>query len=117
MALLWVNQTGCSNECIKQIAKLTRLQQLEIDEVNFSPDSLRCLEKLTELRRLDLEVPSAADAELGLEGTSITDVTLEHLASMPALRMLGLDSTNVSQSGGEQFKRKRPDVTVRYEPR
>jgi len=48
------------------------------------------------------------------DNTGITDAGFEHFEKIAALRWLYLMETGVTQDGIEEFKKKRPDVTVYF---
>jgi hypothetical protein len=48
------------------------------------------------------------------DNAGITDAGLEHLEKIASLQYLGLVRTSVTREGVEEFRRKRPDVTVLF---
>jgi len=82
------------------LAKLPRLTELHIYEVNLEPDAFQALKKL----RLN---------ELRLRRCRVSDAHLEELSAFKTLRVLNLEGTfGFSEAGLEAFRRKVPRCKI-----
>ncbi len=86
-------------ETLQLIAKLGHLRTLEMPNVMFS--SLDEVREITRLRRLQ---------KLFLPGSNLTDEGLFILISMPSIRFLDVDETNVSRAAFAECISRKPDI-------
>ncbi|MGV3605369.1 MAG: hypothetical protein ACO1RA_03105 [Planctomycetaceae bacterium] len=89
-----------SNDMIAQIAKLENLESLKLESTDCTDDGLPPLLQLKNLQHLTLE------------SDYITDACLATLAELPALKTLELKGKNISQEAIDQWKARRPDLTI-----
>ncbi len=87
------------NYAVSQIAKLERLEYLELS-ADCSTEGLRPLLQIKTLKHLSLR------------SDRITDNDLAMLAEMPSLEILELDSIDVTQEAIDNWKAKRPELTI-----
>jgi len=87
------------NYVVSQIAKLERLEYLELS-ADCSSEGLRPLLQMKTLKHLSLH------------SDRITDNDLAMLAEMPSLETLELESIDVTQEAIDIWKSKRPDLTI-----
>jgi hypothetical protein len=50
--------------------------------------------------------------EIDLEGTDVTDITIQRLTRLKELRLLFLENTKVTRVGAERLKEELPNVTI-----
>lgn len=85
----------------EQLSKLTALRTLSLYGSSFSDASLESLEVVGQLQAI------------GLGATPVTDKGLSHLAKLPGLRFLWLNSrTAVTPKGIAELKKALPELTV-----
>jgi hypothetical protein len=108
-----VNLEKCSvtDAGVKELACLSRLQDLVLCETKVTDEGLKHLAGLKQLANLDLSKTAVTDAgmksvavlsrlrQLDLGGTKITDAGLKELAALEHLDTLHLESTAVTGSG------------------
>jgi len=83
---LEVYGTRLTDEGLRSLARLTRLERLSLRETGIGDEALEHLAGLGTLRVLDLG------------GNQITDAGLEHVAALDRLESLALDNTSWSES-------------------
>ena len=83
---------GASDSALVQIARLTRLQQLEVPASSFSDAGLAQLKGLSDLSELDLRE------------TQFPDASLAHLERLTKLSKLDLNATRVTDAGLDHLK-------------
>ena len=105
------------------LEELTDLEHLTLSGTAITDADLLHLQKLKNLRRLDLNDTKITDQglrhlkllpmleDIRLYGTEVSDDGLTHLASLP-LKMLNLNSTNVTPRGVKQISEASPGVSV-----
>lgn len=89
------------DEDFATISALLNLEELELSDLPISDEGVKGIAQLTKLRRLVL----ASD--------QVTDAGLATLAGMPSLQTLELDSNQVTQEAVNQWKTKRPGLTIK----
>ena len=110
---------------LAKLSKLEKLQQLDLSGSAITPNGLKTLASLRDLRRLSLwNVKSIDDSaapylealgnltSLDLSNTAIGDQTLARLAKLPGLRRLYVSETKVTQEGLEAFRTRHPTTVV-----
>lgn len=107
------------------IAKLSRLEQLNLCRTKISDAGLRQLGQLTELAELDLQETQITDAgihefpglkrleTLVLNRTSVTDLALEDLAQCNLLERLECRETKTTPAGRSALRRALPNCNIR----
>ena len=105
------SESPVSDAMLKQIAKLSQLERLELSSSRVAADGLAALRRLSRLRQLRLAETHVTDAalshlggltrleELDLSHTQITDGGIAHLKDLTALKMLVLDFDPISDIG------------------
>jgi len=88
-----------SDETLKQVAKLYRLQTAILEKVEITDEQLAYLGKLNHL------------TSLVISGTPISDAGLVHLVGLPAIQMLNANRTKITDKGLEQIA-KMPSLTM-----
>lgn len=95
----------------KDLASLTRLEEVDLYLTDFNDDGAHCLAALPSIRSLDLsmtKITSAALADistirqlstLSLWATAVDDASLRYLAKLPCLSRLNLGYTRISDAG------------------
>ena len=88
-----------------EIGKLaaTSVKCAFLQNVDLKDSDLEVFAKLTTLEVLHLE-----------NNAGITDAGFEYLEKITSLRCLDLTGTSVTEDGVEEFRKKRPDVTVYF---
>jgi hypothetical protein len=96
---------------LKELARLKRLEELDLDAARVTDAGLKELVRLKELHALNLDATALTDAglkelarlkklrSLGLKQTGVTDAGLKELAGLKRLRSLGLGNTRVTDVG------------------
>jgi internalin A len=110
---------------LARLSKLEKLQQLDLSGSAITPNGLKTLASLRDLRRLSLwNVKSIDDTaapylealgnltSLDLSNTAIGDQTLARLAKLPELRRLYVSETKVTQEGLDAFRTRHPTTVV-----
>lgn len=82
-----IYKSSITDEGIKNIAKMTQLQKLELDGANITDAGLKHLSGMKNLTNLTLN------------GTKVTDDGMEELKSLPKLQFLNLYDTKVTDTG------------------
>ena len=100
-----------SDEDIEQLAALSELEELYLDDSPLTDAMVPTLLKFTKLRVLHVQKSQLTDAglaqlsklskleELNLNGTAITDRAMDTIAGFSALKVLFLDRTEVTDEG------------------
>lgn len=89
-----------SNDIIAQIAKLENLEGLKLEMTDCTDDGIPPLLQLKNLRHLTLE------------SDHLTDACLATLVELPSLTTLELKGKNITQEAIDQWKAKRPGLTI-----
>jgi hypothetical protein len=92
LALLNLTDTGLTPNGIRTLSKLTNLRAVALNNTAANDD---CLETLSQLPNLE---------ELYLRDAPVTDAGLQHLAHASKLRVLQLCGTQVSDAGLSQLR-------------
>lgn len=100
-----------SDQDIKQLAALSELEELYLDDSPLTDAIVPTLLKFTKLRVLHVQKSQLTDAgmaqlsklskleELNLNGTAITDRAMDTIAGFSALKTLYIDKTQVTDEG------------------
>jgi Leucine-rich repeat (LRR) protein len=95
----------------QEIAKLSRLQSLDLDNSDCSDDDIAILMNLSSLKHVSLTEVAVGDRafenihnlskleSLGLYGTLITDKTVQHVGKLPRIKRLFLGHTKITNDG------------------
>lgn len=115
---------------LAKLAKLAKLQQLDLSGSAITVSGLKTVANLQELRRLSLWNVKAIDdaaaptlaalrklASLDLSNTAIGDEALKQLASLSNLRRLYASETRITAEGLAAFRQQRPDCIVSWTKR
>jgi Leucine-rich repeat (LRR) protein len=115
---------------VAKLAKLTKLQRLDVSGARITPAGLNVLKSLPQLERLSLWNCTALDDSaaskfaaapkltmLDLSYTSAGDGTLKSLAALPNLKLLYLTDTKVTPAGVDAFRRQKPGSFVSWAKR
>ena len=106
-----------SDETLKKIAQLTRLQTLILSNVVISDYQLAYIRKLDRLTNLAINGTPISDAgmkhlaglrklnTLYMGDVKISDKGLEQIAELPELAILDLSNTNITDSGMRQISK------------
>lgn len=95
-----IQRMPVSDEVLKHLRHLPRLELLHLDHTLVRGAGLK---HLTELPRLN---------HLRLRGTPLTDVGLKHIASFPQLKLLNVTHTQISDEALRDFQQARPDIRL-----
>ena len=110
---------------LTRLAKLTKLQQLDVSGSAVTSDGLKALAPLQQLRRLNLWNVRGIDdravpylealpnlTTLDLSNTAVSDQALARLAKLAHLRRLYLNETKVSADALSAFQKEHPSVFI-----
>jgi Leucine-rich repeat (LRR) protein len=110
---------------LTRLAKLTKLQQLDVSGSAVTSDGLKALAPLQQLRRLNLWNVRGIDdravpylealpnlTTLDLSNTAVSDQALARLAKLAHLRRLYLNETKVSADALSAFQKGHPSVFI-----
>jgi internalin A len=110
---------------LARLSKLEKLQRLDVSGSAITPNGLKSLANLRDLRRLSLWNVKGIDdtaapylealghlTSLDLSNTAIGDDTLARLARLPDLRRLYVSDTRVTPEGLAAFHERRPTSVV-----
>lgn len=121
---------AASNTGLRRLAKLTRLEELMLDNTSgksvggITDETLSFVERMPALTTLYLEGHAITDAglatvrwppglvDLDLSGTRITDAGLAHLKSITTLRRLVVMDCRITEAGIADFKRSLPTCAL-----
>jgi len=98
-----IHLSGCNsitNESLKYLSGLKKLEILNLDETKITDEGLKYLKDLKSLRELDLT------------STKVTDKGIQELASLKNLRNLVVYKTKVTQKGVNELQKKIPDCYI-----
>ena len=111
-------------------SKLEKLRHLDVSGSAITPNGLKALANLRNLRRLSLWSVKGIDdtaapylealgnlTSLDLSNTAIGDATLARLAKLSYLRRLYVSETKVTQEGLARFRERHPASVVSWEAR
>ena len=98
-----VHFIGAKRLSVDELRKLAPcpVTNIALYDSDLKDSDLEVLTELTTIKNLTLS-----------NNAGITDAGLEHLEKIPSLRVLRLYGTGVTQDGVEEFKKKRPGVSV-----
>ncbi|MGI9470700.1 MAG: leucine-rich repeat domain-containing protein [Rubripirellula sp.] len=100
--------TKCTDEAMRQVGKLRRLEYLDVDGTNITNLGVAHLSDLTNLQTLDLQRTAISDpaikslskmtklSELRLNETQVDGSGLIHLQKLPKLETLTMDGTRLT---------------------
>ncbi len=122
----WVSfvRSPCSDDELKQIGRLKRLETLILIGSKMTDDGLDNLEVLAELRLLELHSARITDAgfarlrglakltDLDISDCDVSDKGLESLSGLTSLRSIGIRRTRITGSGFERLQRDLPRVRL-----
>ena len=103
--------SGLTERGLGELRNCRNLNELELFRIRLTKEALNCLGDLKQLRRLSLWSGQFEDAdlkplirldgleELNLSGTILDDDFARQLRTMPGLRRLGIDDTQITKSG------------------
>jgi len=109
---------------LDQLAGLTALSQLDLNNTPITDAGLQRLKGLPNLKELYLNSTRITDAGLanlaGLEelttlhlvGTSVTDAGMAHLTKLPKLVQVRVTGTKVTDAGAKKLQQARPGIGV-----
>lgn len=103
-----IHFSGCkqiTDEGLKYLSNLEKLQYLNLDDTNITDVGLKYLKNLKSLKELDLFY------------TKVTDKGIQELASVKSLTLLMLHGTKVTQKGIDELKKKLPNCYITLESR
>ena len=92
LRVLWLDETGITNDAIKTFKNLKSLRRLGLIGTKITDDGLA---KLSELRSLEM---------LNLSYTKVTDIGVEHLSKLTNLERLFLTGTDITNTGLAHLK-------------
>lgn len=116
--------TNKTSEAVALLADVPSLVDLNIAKLNLKDDDLKNIAKLTNLQRLHLENNPIGDAGLAhisglinleylnLYNTQVSDSSVDHLKGMTNLTALYLWQSKVTDEGGEKLKAALPDTLI-----
>lgn len=117
------NSNGITDEGLKTIATFSELRILELEECKITSNGLNALKTLKKLTRLNLGGSSITDsdvkclsqlpiAELGLQGTRLTDACVDELAGMTNLKKLNVIGSNLTRDAVMKLRKALPGCSV-----
>ena len=116
--------TNKTAEAVALLADIPSLVDLDLAKLNLKDDDLKNIAKLTNLQRLHLENNPVGDAGLAhlkglvnleylnLYNTQVSDSSVDHLKGMTNLMALYLWQSKISDEGGEKLKAALPDTMI-----
>jgi Leucine-rich repeat (LRR) protein len=115
---------------LARLSKLEKLQHLDVSGSAITPNGLKALSSLRDLRRLSLWNVKGIDdtaapylealgnlTSLDLSNTAIGDETLARLAKLSSLRRLYVSETKVTDQGLAAFRKRHPTSVVSSDAR
>jgi hypothetical protein len=112
---------------LARLSKLEKLRQLDVSGSAITPNGLKALANLRDLRRLSLWNVKGLDdtaapylealgnlTSLDLSNTAIGDETLARLATLSDLRRLYVSETRVTEEGLAAFRKRHPASVVSW---
>ncbi len=97
-------RTKLTDTSLDHFMGATALTHLDLRSTRVTDEGMRALASLSELRSLNLY------------GTQVTDESLAVLGKLPKLRDLYLWKSRVTREAVAEFRRKHPELRVRWEP-
>jgi len=94
--------TNVDDAMLSVVSSFKNLQKLKLQKTNVSSKGIKHLKSLEHLQSLNLY------------GTQVDDAALEYLSEMPALNVLYLWQTNVEEEALQEFKLKKPLLSISY---
>jgi Leucine-rich repeat (LRR) protein len=132
LARLVFDGEGLTDELLDQLCHVTLLQELDLTDSKISDNGLLYLERLANLRKLDLSgCKSITDdglrnlaglsnlEELNLTKSGVTGQGFSHLKELEKLRQVILSSGQINSAGSKainDFKRSTPNCNVDAQP-
>jgi internalin A len=122
---VWLTRSAAAPDAaMEQVARLTRLQRLEVDGSSVSDAGLAHMKGLTNLSDVQLRFTQVSDAglvhlklltsleSLDLSGTQVTDAGLAHLKELTKLASLFLHDTQVTDAGMKKLQQTLPRLRI-----
>jgi internalin A len=122
--LILTGEQQVGDECLKEVAKLQKLEYLELSNTRITDEGLKEVAKMQKLTNLGLFGTKITDeglkevtklqhlTHLGLSYTKITDAGLKEVAKMQKLTNLGLFGTKITDAGVAELKNALPNCYI-----
>jgi hypothetical protein len=123
-ATLRPQDTNKNSEAVALLKDIPSIVDLNIAKLNLKDDDLKNIAELTNLQRLHLENNPIGDAGLAhikglvnleylnLYNTQVSDASVDHLKGMTNLMALYLWQSKITDEGGEKLKAALPDTMI-----
>ena len=122
--IIFSRNTQVTNEGLKELAKLQKLDSLYLDFTKITDESLKEVSRLQQLTHLGLSNTQITDAcldqvvklqqleKLYLNRTKISDAGIKQLAELQQLEWIYLSDTQVTKAGFAELKKALPNCAV-----